>query len=592
MKNILPILNYPEEISQQSALGIISSLVSQDHNINLNWNISDLYRTMASSIKQGNFYIEYNTQGQPHKAICWDKKGKDYPSLKAAPFKKEEGAPVKHIDLRIYEFYRYIGSVFTILSFSDYHHTIQIEYLQREIIPAALYQQLIVYYNEDGAPWGFFTWAKLSSEKERDIHQKKNSLAFTDWNCGERLFVNDLAAPWGGVRYIIRDMRERLFPFNNNSTGIRRKSNKKQVISQNFKVLRPKINISNKLKTSIEKFHIQPITFQQFQKIVSELDEFKSHYELAVLLDQNSKIAEQELTIANNFYCKHIEEIKKTLKNTQADTNKKITNYLLIDAQTKKKGENFTIKNRLTSAESNSFYEITKTIKKKKKYNKLKLIDNNQISYTDVLSIFSEAISFYLPKLTLIVNQVIKKTQLDLRYTIDKIERPFFKQRGEKMPPYISVPFTGDAIDSINLVHEYSHALLFSSNIQYKGYLFTEDRPLINEVFAFLGEYLYCNHLKKIKHTQYINISMAEIHQDNFYLNECLPSLQKVIVGKTDELSDIDVYSAVYPIARKLAYTLAKSIIKGNEKHIKLVEQMSLEGSEFNINKLLIVNRS
>ena len=128
------------------------------------------------------------------------------------------------------------------------------------------------------------------------MRSKKIGLTWNDWSSGERLFVNDLASPWGGSRYIIRDMRDRLFPFDKGAKGIRRKKSAPSGRDQHFKALRNELILSNELKVKIKEFNISFVNLEQYQNIVSELDEFKSQNSY---VSQENKIIPQDLRIYN-----------------------------------------------------------------------------------------------------------------------------------------------------------------------------------------------------------------------------------------------------------------------------------------------------
>lgn len=583
MKNILPVLMNPETLTYQRVLGIISCLVAMDRRTNTSWTLESLYQAIAKSVEQGCYQVSCNPLGQPESIRCWQE-DREQPYLSANPFADSEShEPPVHINPESYDFYRYLGNAFELLSFSDYHKTIHIEYLQREIIPPAWYQQLIVYYDERDFPWAFFSWARVSSVIEESIRREKVGLAWADWNCGERLFVNDLAAPWGGSRYVIRDMRERVFPHDKGAKAIRRKEYLTSGRDSHFKALRAKVQIDPDLIETIENFIDCPGTFGDYENIIGLLDEFKSQYELATLLDQNNACAAQDLKMANECYYQVRSRLQPVLEVALAPKEQRASDYLKLETAVAPVHTSFIRDNRLTNQDLGVIREWLSRMGRKVKSRNATQRSNRQgnswLDYQQLMDHFTLAFSFYLPKLAATCDHMMTNIHLDLRMTIDKIERPFAKQRGNRLPTYISVPFDGSPEGCLDLVHELSHALFYAANKQNAGYLFIEDRPLVNEVFAFLGEYLYLSYLSQYGVSLAASTNIARHVKDQYYLHKCQPLLESVLTeSQTEELSD---YNAVYPVARKIAYSLAQGVVAGQHKSIELVSQMCRLGSEF-----------
>lgn len=588
MKNILPVVTYVESITYQRVLGIISILVSLDFRINMSWTLESFYSEIVRSIENKKYKIEYNSIGQPDRVYCWQD-DINSPYIIAMPFgDKDDYEPTEHIELSSYDFYRYIGNAFELLCFSDYHKIIEIEYLQREILPPAWYMQLMVYYDDRDFPWAFFSWARVSSVIEDRLKREKIGLEWLDWNCGERLYVNDLAAPWGGARYVIRDMRERIFPLDKGAKGTRRKAALTSVRGSHFKALRTELQFEDSLLKAINTFINNPSTFECYQNLIGSLDEFKGRYELAVLLDQNNVGAADELDLANSLYYQTSLRLQSALKNVVSLRENRAVDYLALGLELK--CLSFWDANRLGELELRIIRKLTLQLDKERK-----LLDSNFInddvndlllSHKEVENKFKQAFMHYLPQIVTTGDHLFDCVHLDLRTTIDKVNSPFAKQMGPRLPTYVSVPFNGSSLSCIDLVHELSHAMLYTENRQHTDYLFVEDRPLVNEIFAFIGEYIYVSYLKLHDDPHVSNFEYAVKVKDNYYFDECLPLINKLLIEwKSGDYSE---YSTVYPVARVVAKHLAKQIVNGQKDTIKLVINLCQQGSEFCLESLLL----
>lgn len=84
-----------------------------------------------------------------------------------------------------------------------------------------------VYYNEHQHPVAYFSWGLITSDVQSDLTNDSFIMTSDDWNGGQRLYIHDLVAPWGGGAYIVRDIKYRFFPFVLYGFGIRRKKTAK-----------------------------------------------------------------------------------------------------------------------------------------------------------------------------------------------------------------------------------------------------------------------------------------------------------------------------------------------------------------------------
>jgi cytolysin-activating lysine-acyltransferase len=65
---------------------------------------------------------------------------------------------------------------------------------------------------QQGRPIGFATWAFVDEERENRLKAGQVRLAPGEWRSGDRVWLYDLVAPFGGGDEIIRNIRQSVFP--------------------------------------------------------------------------------------------------------------------------------------------------------------------------------------------------------------------------------------------------------------------------------------------------------------------------------------------------------------------------------------------
>ncbi|KKJ76821.1 hypothetical protein WH95_10985 [Kiloniella litopenaei] len=78
------------------------------------------------------------------------------------------------------------------------------------IMPALIQKQFRV-FRKDGQPVAYASWAHLNEEAEQRIMQGIIRLKPSEWNAGDRLWLIDLVAPFGGEEEILQQLREQVF---------------------------------------------------------------------------------------------------------------------------------------------------------------------------------------------------------------------------------------------------------------------------------------------------------------------------------------------------------------------------------------------
>jgi cytolysin-activating lysine-acyltransferase len=75
------------------------------------------------------------------------------------------------------------------------------------VVPAILAKQFRL-YRRDNVPIGFVSWARVSEEVEMRIINGSVKLSPKEWTGGDRLWIIDVIAPFGGVEDIMADLNK------------------------------------------------------------------------------------------------------------------------------------------------------------------------------------------------------------------------------------------------------------------------------------------------------------------------------------------------------------------------------------------------
>ena len=67
-------------------------------------------------------------------------------------------------------------------------------------------------WRKDNMPLAFASWAFLSEETEQRMIAGQQRLAPGAWNSGDRLWLMDLIAPFGGKEEALQELKEKVFP--------------------------------------------------------------------------------------------------------------------------------------------------------------------------------------------------------------------------------------------------------------------------------------------------------------------------------------------------------------------------------------------
>lgn len=79
------------------------------------------------------------------------------------------------------------------------------------LLPPLVNGQCKLYMKKE-FPVSFISWAFLDESAEKRLLANGGKLRPEDWNCGDRLWVVDAVAPFGGVEKMLHDVRKSEFP--------------------------------------------------------------------------------------------------------------------------------------------------------------------------------------------------------------------------------------------------------------------------------------------------------------------------------------------------------------------------------------------
>lgn len=104
-----------------------------------------------------------------------------------------------------------VGHVAWLYSQLDSHKYFCMQDLEHRVIPPISLEQckLYVQMKTGGLPTGFVSWAYLNEESEAK-YLNTQKLSPQDWRSGDRAWLIDVVAPWGGQDAIFHELKDDL----------------------------------------------------------------------------------------------------------------------------------------------------------------------------------------------------------------------------------------------------------------------------------------------------------------------------------------------------------------------------------------------
>ncbi len=103
------------------------------------------------------------------------------------------------------------GEVVWLFTQSSKHKNFFLFDLEWLVMTPIMMQQFRVFYAPD-RPIGVALWAFVNEEIEKRLMAGNARLAPADWKSGDRLWLVDIIAPYGGQEAMIQDLKVNVFP--------------------------------------------------------------------------------------------------------------------------------------------------------------------------------------------------------------------------------------------------------------------------------------------------------------------------------------------------------------------------------------------
>jgi cytolysin-activating lysine-acyltransferase len=104
-----------------------------------------------------------------------------------------------------------LGEIVWLMSQSPLHKQFFIADLEWLVMTPALLQQFRLFYDQT-KPIGVVFWATVNEEVEGRLAAGTTRMRPQDWKSGDRLWVVDLIAPFGGAEEMVKDLKAKVFP--------------------------------------------------------------------------------------------------------------------------------------------------------------------------------------------------------------------------------------------------------------------------------------------------------------------------------------------------------------------------------------------
>lgn len=123
------------------------------------------------------------------------------------------------------EIYTTIGAAIELLAHSNYHQDFNLNfYLHTQIYPPIKYEQIFIYYSDEGKAIALVTAAWVSDKTLKEITSSaQRILNESEWQGGEYLLFNDFIAPYGDTRSVLNDLRRNVFHEINTAYSVRKR---------------------------------------------------------------------------------------------------------------------------------------------------------------------------------------------------------------------------------------------------------------------------------------------------------------------------------------------------------------------------------
>lgn len=103
-----------------------------------------------------------------------------------------------------------LGDAVWLMTHSASHKHLFLADLEWLVLPPIMARQFRIFKTGD-RPFAFVTWALLNEEAEKRLLAGQPRVRPGDWRAGDRLWVIDVVAPFGGADGVLTHLKQRLF---------------------------------------------------------------------------------------------------------------------------------------------------------------------------------------------------------------------------------------------------------------------------------------------------------------------------------------------------------------------------------------------
>ncbi|SRR5258706_427554 len=103
------------------------------------------------------------------------------------------------------------GEIVWLMSQSPLHKQFFVSDLEWFVMTPVLLKQFRMFYAKD-RPIGVVFWGFVNDEVEERLKAGTTKLRPQDWKSGDKLWVVEVIAPFGGAEEMVKDLKEKVFP--------------------------------------------------------------------------------------------------------------------------------------------------------------------------------------------------------------------------------------------------------------------------------------------------------------------------------------------------------------------------------------------
>jgi cytolysin-activating lysine-acyltransferase len=104
-----------------------------------------------------------------------------------------------------------LGEVTWLMTHSPAHKHLFLADLEWLVLPPVMVKQFRLFKNGN-RPFAFASWAYLDEEAEKRLLAGQPRLRPGDWRSGDRLWLIDVVAPFGGADGVLAHLKQKIFP--------------------------------------------------------------------------------------------------------------------------------------------------------------------------------------------------------------------------------------------------------------------------------------------------------------------------------------------------------------------------------------------